>query len=219
MTINHHPSDETLLGYAAGALPAGTRLVISVHVQGCSRCARDVGRFEAIGGQVLTEAPGTELSQDLLGRTLASLDRDDRSSGARGKAVFEAARRSDGIILPRALSAYETTPWRWISPGIHLSRVKVQEDPDANVILLRVGANRLLPEHGHTGTEFTQVLTGSLIDGSKRLMPGDIMEASADLEHQPVAGHEGECICLAVVEGKLRIGGLIGRTVLSLVGL
>jgi putative transcriptional regulator len=110
-------------------------------------------------------------------------------------------------------------PWRWLGPGIRLSRLTVPREPDANIILLRVGANRPLPEHGHTGTEFTQILQGSLIDGAIRMIPGDIMEADAEVEHQPVAGPEGECISLAAVEGKLRIDGLIGRAMLSMIGL
>ena len=56
MTVQHHPSDETLLRFAAGTLTAGIRLVVGVHVDGCPRCGVQVGCFEAIGGAMLDEA-------------------------------------------------------------------------------------------------------------------------------------------------------------------
>jgi putative transcriptional regulator len=219
MTIRHHPSDETLTSYAAGTMSAATRIVVASHIEGCRRCAAEVGRFEAIGGALLDTAPETELSEDCFPHLMARIDRLGTVERAPKKAIFALPKHADGIVLPRALHGCDVGPWRWIGPGIHMSRVRVPDAPKSNLILLKVGANRPLPEHGHTGTEYTQVLTGSLVDGSLKLMPGDIMEADHDLQHQPVAGPEGDCISLAAVEGKLRIPGLIGRTVLSLVGL
>jgi len=219
MTIHHHPSDDTLLRHAAGSVPAATRRIVAAHVEGCRCCAETIGRFEAIGGVLLDEMAATPLSSDCLARTWALIEADERMVAARQTAILRSPRRPDGIVLPRALDDCDVGPWRWLGPGIHLSRIRVPGAPEANLVLLKVAPNRPLPEHGHTGTEFTQVLSGSLIDGALRLLPGDLMEADQDLQHQPVAGPEGECISLAAIEGKLRIGGIIGRTVLSLVGL
>jgi putative transcriptional regulator len=228
MTINHHPSDETLAKFAAGTLPLGTRIVVTAHIEGCRRCESQIGRFEAICGALVDELEPTALSEGLLQRTLAAMDHERVSRPTTDRpqcradlqrAILASPRRPGGIVLPRALDGYDVGPWRWLGPGIRLSRVKIPQGSDANVILLRVGANRPLPEHGHTGLEFTQVLSGSLVDGALKLLPGDLMEADADLQHQPHAGPEGDCISLAAIEGKLEIAGLIGRSVLSFVGL
>lgn len=220
MTIQFHPSDETLARYAAGTLPAGVAVVIASHVEGCACCQKAVRAFEAVAGSLLDREVDTGLSDDLLARTLTALDREPpRDRTALRKAILASPRRPDGIILPRALDRCDATPWRWIAPGIHLSRVSVPDAPDANVILLKVAPNKIMPEHGHSGTEYTQVLTGTLIDGDIHMQPGDLIEAGHEIEHQPVAGPESVCISLAAVEGKLQVDSFIGRMVLSMVGL
>jgi putative transcriptional regulator len=219
MTIRHHPSDETLLRLSAGTLSAGVNLVIASHIEGCTHCRGRVAAFEAAGGQLICDLVPTSLSDDLFARTLQRIDADQDRRAAIKKAILASPRRPDGIVLPRALDTCDASPWRWIAPGIHLSRVMVPNAPDANVILLKVAPNKVMPEHGHAGTEYTQVLTGTLIDGSVTLRPGDLMEADNDIEHQPVAGPDCVCISLAAVEGKLSIDNFIGRMVLSMVGL
>lgn len=76
-----------------------------------------------------------------------------------------------------------------------------------------------MPEHGHTGTEFTQVLVGSVSEGSEHFLPGDLAEADADVEHQPVVDLDGECICLIAMEGRMRLRGLVGRMLQPFIGI
>ena len=45
-----------------------------------------------------------------------------------------------------------------------------------------------------------------------------LVEADAETEHQPVVDADGECICLAAVEGRLRLGGFLGRLLQPLTG-
>jgi putative transcriptional regulator len=219
MTVNHHPSDETLARFAARTLSAGTHLVLASHIEGCRRCVETVDRFEAVGGALLDGMAETPLSQDSFARTLQMIERDEMAKGAVKKAILASPKRPDGIVLPRALDACEVGPWLWLGPGIRLSRVKVPHAPEATLIMLRVASGRPMPEHGHAGTEYTQLLKGSLIDGAVRMMPGDLMEADENLQHQPIAGPGEDCICLAAVDGKLRASGIIGRAFLSVLGL
>ena len=54
----HHPSDATLLVYAAGALGEGLSLAVAGHLAFCSACRDAVGAGDAIGGALLdTLAP------------------------------------------------------------------------------------------------------------------------------------------------------------------
>jgi putative transcriptional regulator len=52
------------------------------------------------------------------------------------------------------------------------------------------------PMHGHTGTEVMQLLSDSLSDERRRYGLGDLDEADADVNHQPVVDSQSECICL-----------------------
>lgn len=215
--IKHHPSDETLFRYASGALEAGPRLVVSVHVGGCPACAERVAEFEAVGGSLLETTEPAPMDDAALDRLMARIDAGD--DGDRGQFGGTAPSHADlGIRLPEALDACGVGPWRWIGPGVRWSRVTVPGDEAANVMLLKVAAGRKLPDHTHAGFEYTQVLKGSFSDSRGRYDPGDMDEADDSVEHQPIVDQEGECICLAAIEGHMRLRGFFGRMLQPLIG-
>ena len=215
MTINHHPSDETLMRMAAGTLGAGPALVVSVHLEGCAVCRSRMTDFEAVGGAILDEMPPAPLAADLFGRTMERLEAGQpvRAAGRAG------TRHPDlGIELPRAMQDCEVGPWKWLGPGFKWSKVRIAGSPDAKVMLLKGRAGLHLPAHGHTGLEFMQVLSGSLADERGRYFAGDLDEAGDDVDHRPVVGQESDCICLAALEGDTRLHGLLGRLLRPIVG-
>lgn len=215
MTITHHPSDETLMRLAAGELGAGPALVISVHLDGCAVCRDRMSHLEAVGGAILDEMPPAPLAADLFGRALEQLD----IAPALRPAVPTVARRPVlGLELPRAMRGCVVGPWKWLGPGFRWSKIEVAGDPEAKVMLLKGRAGLQLPGHGHTGLEFTQILTGSLSDERGRYLPGDLDEADSDIDHHPVVSAEAECICLAALEGDTRLHGILGRLLRPIVG-
>lgn len=217
MTANHHPSDQILLRYAAGNLPAGPALVVAAHLSGCPACQRQVASFEAIGGEFLAQIEPERLSPGALGQALERLELEEH------KIASQAARSGrisiDGIALPRILSDCGIGPWRAVGPGVKLSRITVPYAPEANVILLKVKANKHMPAHGHSDLEVTQVLTGSFSDGGNRYLPGDFVEGDDETDHSPVIGSEGECISLSAIEGRIHFRGFIGRLLQPFVGI
>ncbi len=215
MTINHHPGDESLVRLAAGALGAGPALVLSVHLEGCAVCRDLLARFEAVGGAILDDMPTASLAPGLLGRTLERLDR-ARSLPERRPAMKP--RPALGMELPRAMRGCEVGPWKWLAPGFQWSRVKIAGSPDAKVMFLKGRAGLHLPGHGHTGLEFTQILSGSLSDDRGQYFPGDLDEADDEVDHLPVVGRESDCVCLAAVEGDTRLHGILGRLLRPIVG-
>jgi putative transcriptional regulator len=216
MTISHHPSDETLLSYAAGTLSPGPALVVGVHLETCNRCRAEVTGFEIIGGRILEDMTPAHLAADALARTL---DRLDVPSALPRRERAIAPRRADlGIALPASLPRCEIGPWRWLGPGFRWSKVRIPGSPEAKVMFLKGRAGLRLPAHGHTGTEFMQVMSGSLSDERGRYGPGDLDEAGVDVDHQPVVDTQSECVCLAALDGNARFHGLIGRLLQPLVG-
>jgi putative transcriptional regulator len=209
--ISHHPSDLTLARLAGGTLGAGPGLVVATHLSGCPQCRERLRSFEAVGGAMLDEAAPVRLSPDAFARALERLD----DTGPRA----EPQPRVLHPDLPPPLNAYEIGPWRLVGPGFRWRRLTLPESPDANVIMLRVAAGRPVPHHGHSGTEYTQVLTGSFSDALGQYRAGDCIEMDEEVSHQPVVDRDGECICLAAVEGRLRLSGWIGRLIQPLIGI
>lgn len=215
MTINHHPSDETLMRMATGTLSAGPALVVSVHLEGCAVCRDRMANFEVIGGAILDEMPPVPLAADRFGRTMERLE---VAQPSRAKDRTMVKHPELGIELPRAMRDCEVGPWKWLGPGFKWSKVRIAGSPDAKVMLLKGKAGLHLPAHGHTGLEFMQILSGSLSDQRGQYFPGDLDEAGDDVDHRPVVGQESDCICLAALEGDTRLHGLLGRLLRPIVG-
>ncbi|TXI12497.1 MAG: anti-sigma factor [Rhizobium sp.] len=215
MTANHHPSDLTLMRFAAGTLPAGPTLVVATHLSGCPFCKRRVATFEAVAGEVLAGMKPEALSAQALERTLDRLG----SSVPATTTPPPSSMVIDGLVLPRSLSDCKIGPWHTVGAGVKFSRVTVPHAPTANVILLRVKANKRMPAHGHSDLEVTQVLKGSFADGGNHYRPGDFVEGDDETDHSPVIDSEGECISLAAIEGHVRFRGFIGRLLQPFIGI
>ena len=209
--INHHPSDFNLARLAGGTLDAGPRLVVATHLSGCPQCRTRLGSFEAAGGAMLDEAAPAQLSLDAFRQTLTRLDDADPPAEPQPRVLHP--------DLPPPLNAYEIGPWRGFRRGFQWRRLRLPESPGANVIMLKVAAGQPVPHHGHSGTEYTQVLTGSYSDALGRFSAGDCVELDEDVDHQPVVDPDSECVCLTALEGKLRLSGWIGRLIQPLIGI
>ena len=217
MNFVNQTSEELLLRYAAGRLRPAPALVVASHLAMSPSSRQIVKRFEGIGGALLDEEPMAELSVDLFERTLAGLDlpvRPEKAAPARSHEALDM-----GIAIPEPLARRAIGPWKWLGPGMRFARVDMPEDPDHNLVLLRVPAGRAMPEHSHSGEEITLVLKGAFHDDSGRYATGDLIEEDEETNHIPVVDHDGECICLAAIEGPMKIKNWLGRMVQPFLGL
>ena len=215
--IRHHPAAALLLAHAGGTLGTGPALLIDAHLECCARCRREFHDFERVGGRLLAQEQGQPLGAGALEAVLGRLD--DRPSPPPTPLVLRKPPLPAGCDWPRALRHCHVSRWRPMGPGMRWSRVTVPYDPQANVLLLRIGAGRCLPRHTHAGTELTQVLHGAFDDGRAVFAEGDFDEADEDVLHQPVVQARGECICLAAVDGRLVFESWIASLASSVVGL
>jgi putative transcriptional regulator len=214
--MTYRPSDDVLMAYAAGTLPQGPALVVAAHLALCPDSAERLRQFEAFGGAVLEQAPVAEVSDDALEKTLARLD----SYGPvqvlpRGNWLADLP---EGMTLPAPLEHYNIGGWKFLSPGVQWVSIGKGGPARSRPMLLRAKPGIVLPEHTHSGTEYTLVLKGTLRDATGDYHVGDLIVADASLEHQPAAGPDDECICLVVVDGRLRMKSLLGRMVQPLLG-
>lgn len=112
---------------------------------------------------------------------------------------------------PRSLRGCSTAGWRWAGPGMAYARLVAPIDPQANLLLLRIGAGRHLARHRHTGVELTQVLSGQFDDGRATFAAGDFDAADGRISHEPRVPASAPCVCLASMEGALQFEGRVGR--------
>jgi putative transcriptional regulator len=201
----HHPSEELLLGHAAGSLPAPVALVVATHLALCPLCRGEIRRLEALGGVLLEDLAPEPVGAECRARTLALLDQPPPPRPPRPRA-------SGPLPGPLALLApdgLDRLAWRKLGP---LAEADLLEGyPGFRTRLMRVRPGAAMPQHTHRGMELTLVLTGGFRDEDGHFRRGDLAEADAEVDHRPIADDDEECLCLAVTDAPLRLTGLFGR--------
>jgi len=215
--IRHHPPEDRLAAYAAGTAGEAEALLLAAHLVLCPLCRRQVGHYEAVGGLMLEQLPGEALGEGSLERTLAAVDR----PAPEPPPPPPAPPAPPGLLpLPRPVCSLvgqdmARIAWRWAGPGVRYCRLPLAS---GRAWLLRVAPGRAMPRHGHAGSEMVLVLRGGYRDGAEAYVRGDVHAAGPETRHRPVADPGEDCLCLAVIEGRLRLSNPLGSIVASFLG-
>ena len=206
----HGALDTLLAAYAAGGLDPPLHALVASHLVLSPTNRAFVGALESVRGQVLEDiAP---FAIDGRAERLAAI-----FAGAGADATPEPA---DAVFPSPMLQlvgcGVADVSWRWVLPGIRECKVGAAGAGDAT--LYRIAPGRRLPSHTHRGTETTLVLAGSFADSGGTYGRGDIAIADSAVDHIPVAGPEGDCICFAVTDAPLQMTGPLARLVGRLFG-
>jgi putative transcriptional regulator len=220
MTIHHHPSDELLLDYASGALGEAWSLALATHLALCTECRRTVEKLEAVGGGMLEAVAPEPVGADALDAVMARLD-DLPEQSARPVPAVSA--QKPAFRLPQPLRDYvggdvEEIDWQRLGLGAYQLLIPTGTD-GATARLLRIPAGKPVPAHTHQGMELTLVLCGAFSDDTGDYARGDLQEADAELEHQPVGAPGEDCICLAITDAPLRFKSFAARLVQPLINI
>ena len=202
---------DALLGaFAAATLSPALHALVAAHLMLCGRNRAFVAALERMQGTHLQSCepvpmPGRE---------------------ARLAAVFAAQptpgpRRASAGFFPAPLRQYvgrdlADITWRSLLPGIREFRIAGEADGEACIYWIKAG--RKMPFHTHAGSEATLVLQGAFHDSFGHYRRGDVAVADSDVDHQPIADPQGDCICFAVTDAPLRLTGPVGRIVERLFG-
>jgi putative transcriptional regulator len=208
MSLRSHPSEATLLAYAAGTAPAGLSLAVAAHLGFCSDCRGRIATWETAAGAMLESMPESDLSGEALASALARLGED---AGAVQQPAPPAKPVAPGLDLPPAIAAAGLNRRRWIVPGIWTATIKTADSAKMQTYLIRLGPKQKIPLHGHSGPEVICILKGSFSDASGEYGLGDFVEIDETTDHEPVARPDGECICIIASEGPPRMRSLLGR--------
>lgn len=206
--MSRHPApEELLLDYAAGALPEGPALAVALHVALDEQSRRIVGRLNAVGGALIEDQEEPSLDEGALASTLKRLD----GLEVEPRRLPVAPRPGLEWALP-PLRPYLGTGagWRRILGKFDEIRLDV---PGAfhRVSLLRLDPGCSLPEHRHSGYEYTVVLQGGYTDATGNYGVGDFAVGPGPERHEPIADPGDPCIALIVVERPVVLTGPWGR--------
>jgi putative transcriptional regulator len=208
MTIEHHPNDIMLAAYAAGTLDHGQHIAIATHLVTCLRCRSFIRSMERIGGAVLSDLPPAPMPKDMLAKTKARLNEQQRPSTTD---VAPIVPEPEVPGLPKFLRRYRFGSWKWIAPSVHLRSVMLPHASETRVFLLKSGPGTKMLQHTHTGIELTCVLSGAFRQGGAHYGPGDFDLGDDTIDHRPVVEPGQDCICLVAMQGELRLKGMVGR--------
>ncbi|SMQ85613.1 anti-ECFsigma factor, ChrR [Devosia lucknowensis] len=214
-TIRHHLSDDLLLEYAAGSLSEGWSLAVACHLAMCPTCRGELALAEATAGVMLEElAPvdGPAESWDALKARILAAPEDKASPVV----------RPGNATLPEPLRSYlggDVASLKWRNLGNAKQILIKTGDETTQARLLCIAAGKPVPEHSHGGRELTVVLTGSFHDELDSFGPGDIEDADGSVTHQPIAGTDADCICLAITDAPLKFSSRLVRMVQPILGI
>ncbi|MDP4823679.1 MAG: ChrR family anti-sigma-E factor [Aestuariivirgaceae bacterium] len=211
MTIRHHLDEATILAYAAGTLNEAFSLVAAAHVSVCKTCRAAVRHAEAVGGCLMEDTDAVAVTPDARARMMAQLD------VVAPLNTPERPRPMASHELPRPLarllggSSLDEIRWRALAPGIAVHDLPLSPQARGHLKLLRIGAGKTMPEHGHGGEEITLILKGAYRDKFGEFRAGDVADLDESMEHSPVVTDDGPCICLIATEAPTRMKGLFAR--------
>lgn len=195
--IAHHPSEEHLLSYAAGALPEAYALVVASHLNYCPACRATVLEAESLGGALLESEAAVEVSR------VPDLDAPLPSARAEVAPVVSDVPSPLRPYVGASLSAIR---WRTFWPGMQTVRL-----PARGARLLRLAPGVGMPEHDHRGDEMTIVLQGSYTDTTGGYRVGDVATTGPGIGHTPVADPGMHCVCLTVFDAPLKFSSRLAH--------
>ncbi|MGJ4949255.1 ChrR family anti-sigma-E factor [Bradyrhizobium sp. HKCCYLS20291] len=210
MTISHHPPEDLLADYATGALDEAEQLVTGVHVADCPRCRRFVRAIERLAGASLEAAKPVAMAADAFDAVMARIERHQQPAPR----VSDVAKVDPELAdLPEMIKRCKIGKRRRVAPGISMRPIMLSGTGKSRAFLLRSEPGARMLEHSHSGNELTCVLKGSFSHLGGHYGPGDFDYGDDEVDHRPVVGNEGPCLCLVAMTGDLRMHGLLGRII------
>jgi putative transcriptional regulator len=214
MTPIYHLPDELLFAYASGGLEEAEALLVATHASLCPRCERQVAQHERLGGALLQAESAAPVSDDLLGRTLAQLDR--------APPAPRPAPLRDRVLpapLARITGPFEQIRWLQSLPNAQTLELPLSLG-GVPVRLRRFRAGTRIPMHTHRAPEYDLVLTGGVTDGrdGRHFVRGDVSANDEKDAHSLVIDPGEECVALSVHAARVKPIGLWARLVFGYTG-
>lgn len=211
--VEHHPPDEMLASWSAGASPSGEALLVATHLALCPSCRDRSAALDAVGGAWLSDAVPANLEGG-LDRLLARLD-DPPPAPIQAPAP---AGRDDLPMPLRALTGpLDAVPFRRKAPGVWRFDLPMST-PECAVALVSLRPRFHVPPHHHSATERGLVLSGGYTDETGHYTRGDVQVRTPDdpEPHDQRIDDGQRCVVLMVDDGAKLPTTWLGQLVVRL---
>lgn len=198
----------------AGNIDPALRLLSDTQAALTRLSSVNEGICEAIGGLSLEAEIPASLSNHFDGDVFARIDAYERDLTHSKAAAFAAGAGIQELLdLPQplrdlALESAGKSGWTFAGAGVR--SMAIEAGGKLKTKLLRIEPGHGAPNHDHTGTEHTLVITGAFHDETGRYGRGDLAIKRSGQIHHPIAAKEGICIALTVEEGDVAFTGALG---------
>lgn len=212
MLLNLERVDFLISQYVAGVLPEAAHVLMGSHLA-----------MQATSGRVaqaLEDAAGTELAVSTpspIAEPAQMLQAVLTSSPPILQAIEDGEERFPAMLRSYAGKDLSNIPWRMKLPGLRQHVIEKSASVEASLLWARPG--RALPTHGHHGLELTLVLDGEFRDYRGSFLGGDVSVADEAIDHRPVAGGKGPCLCFSVLFAPIALTGSAFRLIGDVLGL
>ncbi|MEN3146258.1 ChrR family anti-sigma-E factor [Neorhizobium sp. IRAMC:178] len=213
MLQNLERLDLLIAHYVSGSLPEPAHVLVGSHLEMQASAAKLARLLEGFAGETLHTTPPVALSARK--RRLAEIFASAGPAEPPAR-IFEKSK------FPASLRAYagrDLADIRWKTKLPGLRHHVIEKSKDVEAILLWVRPGRALPQHGHQGLELTLVLEGEFHDHRGNFGEGDVSIADEMLNHRPIAGKRGPCLCFSVLFAPIALSGSTLRLFGDLIGL
>lgn len=226
--IQHHPTDNLLVEFAAGTLDTAQAVAVNAHMHFCTKCQQNIHKMEQTGGAMLNSLEPQAVSEESFDRLIGAID--DLSIDATDtnqvpvdietSSTLIRCNEADRIAgeygqLPNVVAkmmSNQTLKWRYVNSSLKTSHLVVGQNIH-QVSLQKISAGGVAPEHDHSGIEMTVVLKGSFSDKEGIYQEGDFILKQPGDVHQPISARNEDCLCLSVESAPVKLTGFFGRMV------
>ena len=197
--ITHHPDSNTLVEFSSGTLPVAHSVCVSTHLDHCSECRSKLAKLDDLGGAMLENGTAESVSSSVFDAVMLRLDEVSPEPAAN-----DATAASLSSMVKKIRSgATADLNWRRVTKSLRIA--SLGDVPGASeVSVYHISEGGKIPQHNHSGTEMTLVLSGGFSDETGTYHAGDFLVREAGDIHAPTALPGGDCICLAVLESPLK---------------
>ncbi|MGI9295421.1 MAG: ChrR family anti-sigma-E factor [Pseudomonadales bacterium] len=201
----YHPDKSMLVDYSAGNMSFGPALCVTAHLEYCQLCQRELQGMTTLGAVLMEQQRGTEVSPELLDRVMQEIDNEDPLP------TQPTPRKKQSVLLNFVPRDLQSMAWHGMSDTLKTHELDVG-DPCHLVTLIRMRRGGAVPKHTHKGQEITLVLQGGFSDANGSYRVGDFVECTSEIEHQPVAHQDEDCICLTSRSAPIKFTGPFMRS-------
>lgn len=216
--VQHHPDDNILAEYSAGALTWALSLGVAAHLHFCPECRNRVASMNQIGAALLSSCQPQAMDAGALDQLMQRIKRaDDQDLQAMHQPVEPRLHKdkmlSDlPLVLTKLLPKNQPLRWKFVSPSLKMTRLQTGQS-QYEVALNRIRAGGKVAEHDHRGLEVNVVLKGSFSDGDGVYTPGDFLVRQSGEIHRPTAAQNEDCLCFTITDAPAQVTGLLGKLI------